>query len=150
MLKTTYRITPILKSRFILDNGVYRQVIDKRKYEINSEKVQSLSEFNNLLNIGQSSLNIHKGIYNFKIIYYQNQVYIHFIIHHLVIDGVSWRIILNDFSELLEGNNKYNYESSNFDSWVKYIKIMKMGYQKIIFRNGRIRLIITKSVNIKI
>lgn len=132
-LKQLIELHPILKSRFILDNGVYRQVIDKRKYEINSEKVQSLSEFNNLLNIGQSSLNIHKGIYNFKIIYYQNQVYIHFIIHHLVIDGVSWRIILNDFSELLEGNNKYNYESSNFDSWVRYIKNYEDGLSENYF-----------------
>ncbi|OHT45880.1 non-ribosomal peptide synthetase [Flavobacterium tructae] len=50
-----------------------------------------------------------------------------FIIHHLVVDGVSWRILLQDFADLYanskEGNEyKLPYKTTSYQTWAKELK----------------------------
>lgn len=44
--------------------------------------------------------------------------FLYFVAHHLVIDLVSWRIILSDLEKLLLGRNLPKFESIPFQSWL--------------------------------
>ncbi|MEM0578415.1 amino acid adenylation domain-containing protein [Flavobacterium polysaccharolyticum] len=86
---------------------------------------------NNIKKIGielQSSFNLENGplvkIVHFKL---KDGDRIGFIIHHLVIDGVSWRILLQDFADLythIKAGNQYilPYKTSSYQSWASELK----------------------------
>ena len=77
-----------------------------------SEAVQSLN-WNNLINVSL----IHYG---------NNESYVSFVIHHLIIDGVSWSILINDLAYIyqkLENNEEINLNRSYpYKNWVEDVK----------------------------
>lgn len=55
----------------------------------------------------------------------QNKIYLLIIIHHLIIDTVSWRIIFEDLYKLLKNPNeetKLPAKSTSFKSWIQNLK----------------------------
>lgn len=57
-----------------------------------------MKEINELEENAQRSLNIHDGpVMKFLIFRDQREVRVFWVIHHLVVDGVSWRILLEQF-----------------------------------------------------
>ncbi|MFE4428491.1 amino acid adenylation domain-containing protein [Peribacillus butanolivorans] len=69
------------------------------EYHVSSFKDEnSLKEIKELEESAQQSLNIHNGpIMKFLLFKDQREVRIFWVIHHLVVDGVSWRILLENF-----------------------------------------------------
>ncbi|OXB23744.1 hypothetical protein B0A80_09795 [Flavobacterium tructae] len=76
----------------------------------------------------QSSFEIAKGplvrIGHFRL---KDGDRIAFIIHHLVVDGVSWRILLQDFADLYANNREGNeyklpYKTTSYQAWAKELK----------------------------
>nr|AEC14348.1 nonribosomal peptide synthetase [Bacillus sp. NK2003] len=69
------------------------------EYHVSSFKDEkSLKEINELEENAQQSLNIHNGpLMKFLLFRDQREVRIFWVIHHLVVDGVSWRILLEHF-----------------------------------------------------
>lgn len=121
ILKQLVDIHPILKSRFIKSGDDYEQIIDSRHSVIDFNEVKNAQEFENLLSDNQLKLDIFEYVYKCNIIYFRDEVFMHFVIHHLVVDGVSWRIILDDLSNLLKGNVVTKHGSANFRDWVNYM-----------------------------
>lgn len=112
----------ILRARYLHENGVWKQSIENMNqshYSIHSYDLSNISDpHDEIIEISkflQSSLDISSGVL-FKIghIKLENEDLLIFIIHHLIIDGVSWRILLKDFNEI--------YESIVKDKEVKLIK----------------------------
>ncbi|MGE6377778.1 amino acid adenylation domain-containing protein [Peribacillus muralis] len=68
-------------------------------YHVSSFKDEkSLKEINELEENAQQSLNIHNGpLMKFLLFRDQREVRVFWVIHHLVVDGVSWRILLEHF-----------------------------------------------------
>lgn len=69
------------------------------EYHVSSFKDEkSLKEINELEENAQQSLNIHNGpLMRFLLFRDQREVRVFWVIHHLVVDGVSWRILLEHF-----------------------------------------------------
>ncbi|MGE7906913.1 amino acid adenylation domain-containing protein [Peribacillus sp. NPDC094092] len=69
------------------------------EYHVSSFKDEkSLKQINELEENAQQSLNIHNGpLMKFLLFRDQREVRVFWVIHHLVVDGVSWRILLEHF-----------------------------------------------------
>ncbi|MET1177067.1 amino acid adenylation domain-containing protein [Peribacillus simplex] len=69
------------------------------EYHVSSFKDEkSLKEINELEENAQQSLNIHNGpLMRFLLFRDQREVRVFWVIHHLVVDGVSWRVLLEHF-----------------------------------------------------
>ncbi|MCE3237594.1 MAG: hypothetical protein K0R24_575 [Gammaproteobacteria bacterium] len=57
---------------------------------------------------------------------HKNSTYLLLVAHHLIIDGVSWRLLLNNLEKLYQGdislmNNAHLLEASTFHRWAKKI-----------------------------
>lgn len=73
-----------------------------KAYEINQ-----LEELQQLISTIQRSLDLEKGpLFKIALIKIQNEYRVFISAHHLIIDGVSWRILLEDFNTLLLQLNK--------------------------------------------
>ncbi len=44
------------------------------------------------------------------------------VIHHLAIDGISWRILMEDLEILLSGNNDLGYKSNSYREWFESLE----------------------------
>ncbi|GEM_PF-1247716 len=103
----------VLRLRYVKDTNGYRQIFSEMNSHvpfvvedlsaIESGKISAI--ITEKSNVYQSSLNIKKGPL-FKIVYFklneEENDRLLIIIHHLVIDGVSWRIILEDLQTAYE------------------------------------------------
>ncbi|HVV72540.1 MAG TPA: condensation domain-containing protein, partial [Verrucomicrobiae bacterium] len=106
----------------------------------------------------QRSLAISKGEL-IRVVWFQTPAFerdnrLLIIIHHLVVDGVSWRILLEDLEELLEGGVKPGRKSSSYREWqeqlvhygrrtlgqLKYWTAVLAGYRPLVADNGLVRM----------
>ncbi|MDT0125884.1 amino acid adenylation domain-containing protein [Paenibacillus sp. RRE4] len=63
-------------------------------------KGECSSSIEETANLIQSSINIEEGpLYKFALFHTDHGDYLLFVIHHLIVDGISWRILLEDFDE---------------------------------------------------
>lgn len=125
----------VLRLRFLKEGGNYRQIFSEMNSSVPFEVVEltggniektvteKSAEF-------QSTLNIEKGPL-FKIVYFKliEEKYdrLLIIIHHLVVDGVSWRILLEDlqtaYEQLLNsGKAKLPPKTTSFKFWAERLK----------------------------
>lgn len=97
---------------------------DSFKYFIETYTVKNQYDFQQLLVTLQSSLDISKKLYNFCLINFNGECYLFFVVHHLIIDGVSWRILLDSFSRKLTAKKeKFDIIAApNFSEWVRFIE----------------------------
>lgn len=77
----------------------------------------------------QSSLNLEKGPIVAAVIFElpQNQRKLLLVVHHLVVDGVSWRVLLDDFTTALEAiSNKqaprFQPKTTSYKQWVEALQ----------------------------
>ncbi len=66
----------------------------------------------------QSSLNIETGPLT-RLVWFEGKGLL-WVIHHLLIDGVSWRILLEDLNDLYSGN-ELTEASDNYQLWSQYL-----------------------------
>lgn len=66
----------------------------------------------------QSSLDIHKNLlFHVLVIKDKNRFHLLFIAHHLLVDGISWRILRRDIETLCR-NASLDHESCSYPAWV--------------------------------
>ena len=105
-----------LRARFIRDNGKWRQMITDVSQAENSFRINIIEMLDepylpNVIqrqaNKTQQSLDIKCGVQTliFDLYYFNDSTYLFISAHHLVIDTISWTIILDDLDQLLDHEN---------------------------------------------
>ena len=86
--------------------------------------IEFTKEINSIFTNWQSNFNIERGpifcvgyIYGFK----DGSCRIFFSAHHLIIDSISWRIILDDLKALYEGK-ELSHKATSYRQWVKSLE----------------------------
>lgn len=104
----------VLRARFYKqDDGSWRQMIITHSLETfaysSHEGIQSLKEAIPLLEQAQEALDVSRGpIFAAKSLHLTGgQQYIYLVAHHLVVDIVSWHIIVSDLNSLLQQETIY-------------------------------------------
>ena len=109
VLRLNFKYTQSLvqKARHKLDNGEGQEEGKEKQYKVCSFEVDTTNELEKAIQTIQGSLSIENGpliaigfIDNKSKT--NNQLFV--AIHHLVVDGVSWRILLEDLNLLLQQN----------------------------------------------
>lgn len=126
-LRDTIDTYNIFNTCFHLKNNEWIQVMNHKmesEYFIKTYKVEDYDEIENILTVLQRSLDIQRKLYNFCLISCGNESYLFFVIHHLIVDGVSWRVFLETFSRNLTTDNseKSSINAPYFSEWVEFLK----------------------------
>ncbi len=96
-----------LRSSFNIEKGV--QIIDSNPTDthllLESFDVQSVNEIQELAYKQQGKLKIEEGVLVSSALFNtpEDGTHIMLSVHHLVIDGISWRVILEDLEDLMKG-----------------------------------------------
>ncbi|KAI0484876.1 hypothetical protein GGR56DRAFT_680719 [Xylariaceae sp. FL0804] len=114
---------PMLRSRFSQDAlGRWTQMIpDDWSWRTAETNVESEAEMASLLAASQKSLDIRKGIvFSLDVVTTSNRTqYIYLLAHHLVVDLVSWRVVLDDLVQFLQGHTPPEVQMTSFPTWVR-------------------------------
>lgn len=122
-----------LRTQFIQEeNGEWKQLIPSSKakpsYRVDYHQVSDLQEIQSLVHESLLSLDMRKAI-RFVAVLLEistGEQFLFLAAHHLVIDNVSWRILLEDFEDILQNGKLSTTKSLSFQAWVKmqaeYIK----------------------------
>ncbi|MEN1970682.1 condensation domain-containing protein, partial [Lentibacillus sp. N15] len=118
------------KNKWVQINREFKKgnVFDFNISDLNNKKNVS-EEIENQANKSQGSLNISKGpLMKITLFKTKHGDYLLFVIHHLVIDGVSWRILLEDFETgYKQGGKQYLVElplkTHSFLDWSNVLNI---------------------------
>ena len=82
------------------DNEVIQEImpINSRVCQINEIKIEdSLNDaIKQIIIDSKSKLNINSKLMDITLVNYNGEFYLIFVIHHLIVDGVSWSIILDE------------------------------------------------------
>ncbi len=109
MLRTIYK-----------DNSQYVQKYSPDKhFDLKEYGISDIEEIDAISNEAQSSFNLSDGpLIKLVLFHHVDMDYLLIVIHHLVIDGVSWRIILNDLETLSGDINANINEYTPYKNWV--------------------------------
>ncbi|KAG5996168.1 Glycopeptide NRPS [Claviceps spartinae] len=110
----------MLRARFQQQDGNWTQIVPKMtkaRYHFESSTLHSMKELQALASRRQLGLDIERGlVFSADLCRFPSgELYLILIAHHLVIDLVSWRIILDDLETLLTG--RVLMESLPFQIW---------------------------------
>lgn len=120
----------MLRASYKLDENIPVQSISPINgcvYEINEYDIcdDFESEVNAIYKRSVSSLNIENKLIDVSLIH-DNVDYILLVFHHLIVDGVSWNILLSDLTNiylsLKEGKEINMVKSYSYKSWVNDVK----------------------------
>jgi amino acid adenylation domain-containing protein/non-ribosomal peptide synthase protein (TIGR01720 family) len=140
-----------LRLKFKKDsNNKYYQYYDENNIDIHLQEIDIKSlnnnDLNNILTELQSNFNIENGpLYNCAYIYgYDDNSYrLWFAFHHLIIDTVSWRIILDDLRKIYN-DEALDIKGTSYRQWIdtinNYISNEKEYWLNILndFENNKI------------
>ena len=121
MLRTVYRFD---------DGNVIQEVLplnshicDIKEYNIEDNFDENIK---NLFVKSTESINIENKLIDVNLIRYNDESYLMLIIHHLVVDGVSWNILLSDLTDiyyrLLKGEILNLVRPYPYKLWVENVK----------------------------
>ncbi|WP_458405069.1 amino acid adenylation domain-containing protein [Methanobrevibacter sp.] len=100
--------------------------LDTRVCEVKEFTISDLTEFNGIFINSLRSLNIHDKLLDVSLIHYKDQDYVLFIIHHMIIDGVSWNILLVDLTyiyyRLVKGKKIDLLRPYPYKNWIEDVK----------------------------
>ena len=105
--------------------------LNTRVCKVNEHTITDLNKEFNLIFINSvKSLDIHNKLIDISIIHYHGNDYILFVIHHMIIDGVSWNILLVDLTyiyyRLIKGKKIDLLRPYPYKDWVEDVK--KLAY----------------------
>lgn len=122
----------MLRARFDTVNGGWNQLIEPKKsptcasWELEYHQLQSELDMLPIIATSQRRISARSGIVfsaNLFSILDRNQNHqrqlLFLVAHHLVVDLVSWRIILQDFEELLKSGHLFTQQPISFQTWAK-------------------------------
>lgn len=121
-IKTIVSQHSMLRARFIeLDGRWMQQIIEEvtGSYNFQVHSANTRSEIMSLVAAAQNSIDPETGpVFAAHFIQTSNGEQMIFLVaHHLVIDLVSWRIVLQDLEELLQSGKLFFQKSLSFQSW---------------------------------
>ncbi|MBO7695980.1 MAG: AMP-binding protein, partial [Methanobrevibacter sp.] len=94
MLRATYKYE---------NNEVIQEILplNSNICEIEEYRLDDLNDMGKIIAEFHNSLDINGDLIKIGLIYCDDECYIVFVIHHLIIDGVSWSIIIDDLTYIL-------------------------------------------------
>nr|WP_186811651.1 MupA/Atu3671 family FMN-dependent luciferase-like monooxygenase [Paenibacillus xylanexedens] len=123
---------PMLGAVFRFENNRWIQSIHRKaKHKFTIETIHLDSEDHDRLSIEinktHTTLDLESGkLIGLKLFRTATGDHLQIVIHHLVVDGVSWRILLDDFEEgysLLSQNKAIQFNKSDgFGAWSQYLQ----------------------------
>ncbi|WP_066495485.1 non-ribosomal peptide synthetase [Abyssisolibacter fermentans] len=105
-----------------INRGLERDLIDIEVYDLGVEYEKSIEERANRI---QGSIDLYKGsLVKLALFKTERGDYLLIVIHHLIIDGVSWRILFEDFTtvyEQIENGHAINLplKTTSFKEWAQ-------------------------------
>lgn len=136
--KVKYALNQIIENHNVLRSAFYYdekegntiQIIKNKQpgqfFDLNSVRINGKKEMKIKIKESQKLINFKSNKFIVGLFAYDeehNEKYLFLTIHHLLIDLVSWRIILDDIANILDDsydkNNYWKYPSSSYESWVK-------------------------------
>jgi amino acid adenylation domain-containing protein/non-ribosomal peptide synthase protein (TIGR01720 family) len=116
-----------LKFKKDLDNKYYQYYDNNNNTDIHLQEIDIKSiknkDLNNLLTEFQCNFNIENGpLYNYAYLYGydDDSCRLWFAFHHLIIDTVSWRIILDDLKRIYN-DEKLSNKGTSYRQWIETI-----------------------------
>lgn len=113
----------IFNSVFKNSGGKWQQILlsdSKTDYFIDYFEASDDAAVETIIARQQQQLDINKKNYQFSIITAGSDTIVHLTAHHLIIDGVSWRNLLNRLSGKLKGQVE-SVQGKTFNQWVDYL-----------------------------
>ena len=128
-LRTTVSAHPMLWARFHKNEQGWRQTIGLQEgtVEIEAESVDFLDsgQFHNVCLKWQSSLNLEQGPL-FRLVILRDvssaRERLLFVVHHLVVDTVSWQVMLDDLVHLYESEMNLPQSSDSYANLVRHLQ----------------------------
>ena len=96
-------------NKFYLDLNLRKNIKDKCKIIKNNKNI------NHIIELYSKELNIWNGD-NFRCLFIEETQQLLIIINHLFVDGISWRLLMENFDKALN-NNEIILEPTRFDMW---------------------------------
>lgn len=115
----------MLRARFCKDtDGRWKQYVTEdinESFDLNMHAIKQQTEIIPIIEESQRHLDIEKGpLLRADFVEVEDDTQMIFLVaHHLVIDLVSWRILLQDLEELLQTGNLSSEKSISFSSWCR-------------------------------
>ncbi|MVV47310.1 amino acid adenylation domain-containing protein [Pseudomonas sp. PB120] len=87
-------------------------------------QAQSVAEMNDLCDEAQRSLDLQNGplLRAMLVAMADGTQRLLLVIHHLAVDGVSWRVLLEDFQQFYRGGNLTMAKTSTYQRWVAHLQ----------------------------
>lgn len=113
----------MLRARFCKDNGLWLQKVTRNEhesYQFEAHDVKTQEQIADRITACQMCLDVENGpIFAVEMMTVPDEGQLLFLTaHHLVIDHVSWRIILQDIENVLENGTLFSEQPLPFQSWV--------------------------------
>ena len=121
----------MLRAKFSVEDGKYMQEIlplNTQICEINEFVIKGDFKDNvsKIIKNARNSLDVFNKLIDVSLVRHDGKSYLIFVIHHLIIDGVSWSIILDDLTYIynhLKFYGRFNLNNHNsFESWFDDVK----------------------------
>ena len=87
------------------------RIFEINEYAINGDFNECITE---IIRKAKDSLDVYNNLIDVSVVRYEDKCYLVFVIHHLIVDGVSWSILLDDLT--------YIYTHLAFDAKMKLDK----------------------------
>jgi amino acid adenylation domain-containing protein len=123
-MKTIVTAHPMLRARFVPGTAGldWKQNIPSNIEGTFRCKHHTNGTMDRILADGQRSLSITAGpVFSADLIDTEERQSILLVAHHLVVDLVSWTVILNDLDELLRGDPISGHTSTSFQTWSRLL-----------------------------
>ncbi len=117
----------MLRARFARSPAGWTQRIlpeIEGSYALNHHTISSNKELVSAIDRSQLSIDVENGPV-FAVDYFQTSdghQMLYVVAHHLVVDLLSWRVIIQDLDELLENGSLLSQRSMPFQKWVEFQK----------------------------
>lgn len=125
-IKKVFSEHEIFKTRFIRKNKEYIQKIYNEQnievFQFNMKGKTNI-KMKKLIDHIQNNLDIEKKLYSVALIEGDQKNYLFLAFHHLIMDGVSWRILIDDIEEYYFSNNdnqKSLSEPFTYNNWCAF------------------------------
>ena len=119
----------MLRASFKIKNGKIIQEIlplNTKVCKINELEVTDINEIAEIVKNAKNSIDVFNRLIDVSLIHYEDKCYVIFVIHHLIIDGVSWGILLDDLAYIytqLACDHKISIARSySYKNWVGDVK----------------------------
>ncbi|WP_407374929.1 amino acid adenylation domain-containing protein [Methanobrevibacter sp.] len=118
--------------RFDEDNNPVQEILPLNSHICDIGEMTFDDDFSQKLNAtllqSKESLDISNKLMDVNLIHHDGCSYVSMVIHHLIVDGVSWNILINDFTDIYisleEGNDVKLKKPYPYKNWISDVKAL--------------------------